>query len=394
MTIWATNDKMKKLPTRCIAFTATAFCIAMIGLAPVYSSAEVADQQLRRSIGDMIVVGFFGTKNTDPGFLQITENLERGTIGGVLFLGRNISSRADLEGMVGSIRTCKCKTTPLIAIDEEGGVVERLGVQAGYRHTLSAAALGITNEAQVRTEYGLLSRKVSEAGFNLNLAPVVDVNKNRSNPVIGMLDRSFSDNPAVVSRYASFFIEEHHKRGVLTALKHFPGHGSSAQDSHRSVADVQTSWSPEELLPYRVLIKKGIVDSILVGHLANAAKWGGVATQAGSSAITKMLRRQLKFDGVVLSDDLAMEAVGSPSTRLSAVVVSAIQAGIDIVIVSRVDAQDERIDTGAYVNSAIFEAVKSGKLERSSIASSSRRAGRLKARLEGYNYNKTKLKRE
>jgi beta-N-acetylhexosaminidase len=337
----------------------------------------------------MIIVGFFGTKNTDPGFLQITENLKRGTIGGVLFLGRNISSRADLEGMVGSIRTCKCKTTPLIAIDEEGGVVERLGVQAGYRHTLSAAALGITNEAQVRTEYGLLSRKVSEAGFNLNLAPVVDVNKNRSNPVIGMLDRSFSDNPAVVSRHASIFIEEHHKRGVLTALKHFPGHGSSAQDSHLSVADVQTTWSPEELLPYRLLIKKGIVDTILVGHLANVTKWGGVATQVGSSAITQMLRRQLKFDGVVLSDDLAMDAVSSPSTRLSAIVVSAIQTGIDIVIVSRVDAQDQSIDTGAYVNSAIFEAVKSGKLERSSITSSSRRAGRLKAQL-----NKTKLKRE
>src|SRR5215212_1878500 len=124
---------MKKLPTQYIAFAATAFCFTMIGVAPVYSSAEGADQHLRRSIGDMIIVGFFGTKNTDPGFLQITENLERGTIGGVLFLGRNISSRADLEGMVGSIRTCKCKATPLIAIDEEGGVVERLGAQAGYR---------------------------------------------------------------------------------------------------------------------------------------------------------------------------------------------------------------------------------------------------------------------
>jgi beta-N-acetylhexosaminidase len=382
---------MKKLLTRHIACAATVCCIAIMGLAPACSSTEVADQQLRRNIGDTIIVGFFGTKNTDPGFLQITQNLERGTIGGVLFLGRNISSRADLEAMVRSIRTCKCKTIPLIAIDEEGGVVERLGVHAGYRHTPSAAELGTSNETQARTEYGLLSRKVSEVGFNLNLAPVVDVNKNRSNPVIGMLDRSFSDDPKVVSRYASIFIEEHHKRGILTALKHFPGHGSSAQDSHRSVANVQTSWSTEELHPYRSLIKKGMVDSILVGHLANETKWGGVATQAGAHAINRMLRQQLKFDGVVLSDDLAMDAVNSSNAPLSRIVISAIQAGIDMVIVSRIDSRDESIDTGAYVNSAIFNAVKSGKLERSSIALSSSRVRSLKERLKG---TTAKLKRK
>jgi beta-N-acetylhexosaminidase len=236
-------------------------------------------------------------------------------------------------------------------------------------------------EQRARSEYKKLAQELAATGFNMNLAPVVDLNINKSNPIIGMLNRSFSDNPETVSRYASIFIEEHRKQGVLTALKHFPGHGSSAQDSHETVADVETTWSAAELTPYRTLIKKGIVDSILVGHLANATKWNGIATQAGAHAIDRMLRQQLKFNGVVLSDDLSMDAVSSRDVPLSEVVSSAVRAGIDIVIVSRINAGDETMDTGSYVNAAILKAVKSGGLERSAIALSSRRIRVLKTRL-------------
>jgi beta-N-acetylhexosaminidase len=373
------HKQMKRSPARWVVPTVLAFIIAVACPSSV-PAAQVADQRLHRTIGQMIISGFFGTKNSDPGFRNIIHNLEQGTIGGVLFLGRNVSAKTDLETMVGEVRSCKCKIFPIIAVDEEGGFIERLGERSGFAHVPSAAETGVAGEQRARSEYRQLSRKIAAVGFNMNLAPVVDLNLNRANPVIGMLNRSFSDDPEVVSRYASIFIEEHRKQGVLTALKHFPGHGSSTQDSHRVIADVRTSWSPTELRPYRTLIKKGIVDSILVGHLANDEKWGGVATQAGAHAIDRILRRQLKYDGVILSDDLSMDAVSSSNAPLSEVVGSAVRAGIDIVIVSRVNA-DEGIDTGSYVNSAILEGVKTGELEQSSITLSSRRIRALKKRL-------------
>jgi beta-N-acetylhexosaminidase len=283
----------------------------------------------------MIVVGFYGIKNTDPGFRHVIEDLERGLIGGVLFLGRNVQSKLDLETMVREVQQCNCSFNPLIAVDEEGGMIERLGERYGFRHTPSAAEIGRGSEENARKEYERLAQKLSDIGFNMNLAPVVDLNTNPTNPIIGSLDRSFSRDPIIVSRNAEIFIEEHHKKGILTALKHFPGHGSSSTDSHQSTASVELSWSPEELIPYQHLIASRLVDSIMVGHLENALKWGGVATQDESIAINQILRTDLKFDGVVLSDDLSMDAVRLKKSAFADVIRSAVNAGIDIIIVSR-----------------------------------------------------------
>jgi beta-N-acetylhexosaminidase len=331
---------------------------------------EREDSALRRTIGQKIVVGFFGQKNTDPDFRRVLKNLEQGYVGGVLFLGRNISSRTDLEIMVREVKNCKCSVLPLIAVDEEGGVIERLGETQGFSHTASAAEVGRESEEKARADYERLAKKLSEIGFNLNLAPVVDLNLNLTNPIIGRLDRSFSSSPQTVSRYASIFIEEHHKRGIATALKHFPGHGSSSNDSHDSIANVETSWSSVELVPYETLIGLNIVDCVMVGHLSNASRWGGVATQDGSGAIGQMLRQELKFDGVVLSDDLSMKAVRSPTQPFSEVIKSSVLAGVDIVIVSRINDDDETSDIGNYANSAILKGVLTGEIDRVSVSSS------------------------
>src|SRR4030095_5249971 len=253
-------------------------------------TASVNEEALRRSVGQMIVCGFYGINNTDLGFHHVMEDLERGLIGGVLFLARNVQSKLDLETMVREVRQCNCLFKPLIAVDEEGGIIERLGERNGFRHTPSPADIGRSSEENAKSEYERLAQKLSDIGFNMNLAPVVDLNTNPTNPIIGSLDRSFSRDPIIVSRNAQIFIEEHHKKGILTAIKQFPGHGSSATDSHESIADVELSWSPEELMPYQQLIGARLVDSIMVGHLANTPKWGGVATQDGSSAISQILR--------------------------------------------------------------------------------------------------------
>ena len=280
--------------------------------------------------------------------------------------------------MVRNIQHCNCSPVPLIAVDEEGGAIERLGERYGFRHTPSAAEIGRDSEEGARNEYQRLAQKLSDVGFNMNLAPVVDLNTNPTNPIIGSLDRSFSSNPLSVSRYAKIFIEEHHKQGVLTTLKHFPGHGSSSTDSHAAISDVELSWSREELIPYQNLIGEGLMDSIMVGHLANTAKWGGVATQYGSGAINQILRNDLKFDGVVLSDDLSMDAIRLTTSQLPDVIRSAVKAGVDILIVSRLNDDDEGIDTGLYVRSAILDGIISGEIQRSSVEKSAQRIRSLK----------------
>jgi beta-N-acetylhexosaminidase len=355
--------------------------LALVGLARASASKPPTDEKLRQLVGQTIMIGFFGTKDIDPGFHQVMRNLEEGIVGGVLFLGRNIANKADIEEMVRKIKECKCKASPFIAIDEEGGNVERLGEKQGFRHTPSAADIGHDDAETARFEFNRLAQKLSEIGFNINLAPVVDLNRNPTNPIIGSLNRSFSSDPLMASQYASIFIEEHHKQGLATALKHFPGHGSSSTDSHEGIADVETSWSSIELMPYRTLLDRGIVDAIMVGHLANSSQWGGVATQYGSRAIDQMLRRQLKFDGVVLSDDLSMRAVRSNDETFVEAITSAVRAGVDLVIVTRLKDDDETSDIGQFVNSAILVGLKSKELDERSVMESSERIRMLKKRI-------------
>jgi beta-N-acetylhexosaminidase len=144
--------------------------------------ATIKDEALRRSVGQMIIVGFYGINNTDPRFRHIIEDLERGLIGGVLFLARNVHCKLDLETMVREVRQCNCSISPLIAVDEEGGTIERLGERYGFRHTPSAAEIGRSSEENARNEYERLAKKLADIGFNMNFAPVVDLKYQSNEP--------------------------------------------------------------------------------------------------------------------------------------------------------------------------------------------------------------------
>ncbi len=151
--------------------------------------------------------------------------------------------------MIQEVKHCACSTVPLIAIDEEGGAIERLGEELGFQHVESAAEIGSGSAEEAKRQYGILARKLADVGFNMNFAPVVGLNTNPYNPIIGSRGRSYSRNPLVVEKFTRIFIAEHHAHGVLTTLKHFPGHGSSSSDTHLAAADVGPSWSEEELIP-------------------------------------------------------------------------------------------------------------------------------------------------
>jgi beta-N-acetylhexosaminidase len=360
-------------------------CMALSALlVAAHGSRETSDreaQNLKRMVGQMLLVGFIGANARSPGFLSVIDNLERGVVGGVLFLPHNIARRSELETMVRMIRECACETVPLIAIDEEGGTVDRLGSRFRFPNIPSAAWIGKASDADAQRQYAALAKKVADIGFNMNFAPVVDLNKNPYNPVIGAQGRSFSSDPAVVERYAKIFIAEHHALGILTSLKHFPGHGSSSTDTHTMATDVRLSWSPEELLPYQRLIEAGVVDTIMVGHLANKSRWGGVATQQGATAISQLLRSELKFEGVVISDGLTMRAVAPANSSLAQIAKSSVNGGVDLLLIGQ--PADPKIENaGIYVNAAIMEGIESGEIAPSTVKKSWQRVTSLKAKLE------------
>jgi beta-N-acetylhexosaminidase len=342
---------------------------------------DLEAQNLKRMVGQMLIVGFTGANAKSPGFLKVIDDLEHGIVGGVLFLYHNIVSRSELETMVRMIKQCACETMPLIAIDEEGGAVERLGSRFRLPGIPSAARIGKVSDADARRHYAVLAKKLADFGFNINFAPVVDLNKNPRNPVIGAYGRSFSADPAAVARYAKIFIAEHHAVGILTSLKHFPGHGSSSTDTHRQLTDVSLSWSPDELIPYRHLIEAGLVDTIMVGHLANSRRWGGIATQQGATAISQLLRRELKFDGVVICDGLTMRAVAPANSSLAQIAKSSVNAGADMLLLGQ--PADLRIqNAAAFINAAVVEGVQSGEIAPNSVKQAWRRLMSLKAKLQ------------
>ncbi|GLH77987.1 hypothetical protein SSBR45G_28950 [Bradyrhizobium sp. SSBR45G] len=314
----------------------------------------------------MIMAGFFGTKASDPGFQQVLADLEEGLIGGVVILGRNVGTRDDLVGMIDRIRSCKCAALPFIAIDDEGGTVERLGPNIGLAATPSAAEIARGSVAAARMAYAALAEKLAALHINVNLAPVVDLNTNPSNPIIGQRQRSYGSDAGTVVRYAAAFIQAHRKQRVLTALKHFPGHGSSTADSHAGIADVTATWAPAELKPYRRLIRRGLAGAIMVGHLANSSQWGGVATQSGGRAIDRLLRHDLHYDGVVITDDLAMKAILDAKPPAGAAV-DAVKAGADIIMFTKMSEEDQTSDVGREINGALTAAVCSGELETGTL---------------------------
>ena len=303
-------------------------------------------------LGELLLVGFHGTALEDNPDL---ERLLCGVrVGGVILFARNIVDAEQVarltRAMADRARECTGRTL-LIAVDAEGGRVMRLGPGAGYTATLSHQDLGDANDlAQTELEARRIGGMLREAGINWNLAPVVDVGYNPANPVIVGVGRSFGANPALVAAQARAFIAGMHAAGLLTALKHFPGHGSSVADSHHGFVDVSETANPTvELAPYRLLLAEGVVDSVMTAHVYNRRlDWRHPATLS-ERTITGLLRRDLGWRGVVVSDDLRMGAIDK-HYGLADAAVRAVRAGVDVVLIA-----DDRLPGGASAAGTVME---------------------------------------
>ncbi|HSD93470.1 MAG TPA: glycoside hydrolase family 3 N-terminal domain-containing protein [Methyloceanibacter sp.] len=342
------------------------------------------DALLDAMIGQMLMVGFLGSSERDPGVVAVRDQLSKGIVGGVVLYPDNIGTTDALRALTAFLRNAKSSPRPFIAVDQEGGHVQRLTRRNGSRYFPSALSVGrnpsyasLDNAVKL---YSTMAEQLAHAGFNLNFGPVVDLNLNPSNPVIGQRQRSYGADPAVVAMLARAFITAHREANIVTVAKHFPGHGSSRVDSHKSLADISGSWEESELEPYRILAKDGMLDAVMIGHLYHPRFSDGAKLPASlSGRAVKALRAKgyIGFDGVVVSDDLEMGAVSDYS--LEERVVKAINAGTDLLVFSNVHLRDTEL--GPKLHAIIAEAVRDGRISRMRIEKAYGKIMLLKRRL-------------
>lgn len=361
------------------------FIIVLTGSACSQHSSQDNDQQKRSldfKIGQMLNIGFRGTSLADSN--HIIRDIQQYHLGGVTLFDydvpkdtalRNIKSPEQLKQLIRDLQ--ELSQTPLfIAIDQEGGKVARLKPKYGFPPSVSAQYLGELNNLDSTRFYARrTAQTLSKLGINVNLAPVVDVNINPQNPVIGGLERSFSADPQTVVKHASAYIKTLHNFNILTVLKHFPGHGSSKKDSHKGVVDVTDTWSKKELIPYRALIDSGRADMIMTAHIFNS-NWDSTYPATLSRAvITGMLREKLGFEGIVRSDDLMMGAIRN-EYELRTIIKQALLAGVDVLSFANNSVYDPEIVPKAHA--IIKDLVKEGIISRNRINKSYRRIMKVK----------------
>ncbi len=312
----------------------------------VNATSEVG---LRDKIGQMLIIGFDGKKINAQS--PIVEYIEKHNIGGVILFDydyhtktydRNIESpeqvkqlNSDLQyfTLQGNLKYHRPKLPLLISVDYEGGKINRLGEQYGFPRTISAAEAGKRNFVEVESIAESMAQTLLEAGFNLNFAPVLDVNVNPDNPVIGKKERSFSSNATTVSSYASIYSHHFLNQKIQCVYKHFPGHGSSTKDSHLGFVDVTEIWQTYELTPYQQLLNSNkSCGVVMAAHVVNRQLDElGLPATLSHSILTNLLRNQLHFKGVIITDDMQMKAI-SDNYGLEQSLVLAINAGADMLI--------------------------------------------------------------
>jgi beta-N-acetylhexosaminidase len=352
------------------------------------ASDKPEEVSLEEKIGQMLLVGFRGFKVDDNS--RIIQDIKKFHLGGVILFDydnalkkrrRNIDSPKQVKKLVKDLQAAS-QTSLFIAIDQEGGKVRRLKKKFGFSVTHSAEYFGKKNKPKLTYNYAnKMAKKLTELGINLNFAPVVDLNINPKNSVIGKHHRSFSKNPNVVTQHASEFIRAHHKNSVLCAIKHFPGHGSSTKDSHLEMVDVTKTWKETELQPYRSLIKQKLVDAIMVAHVFNKKFDKQYPATLSKTIVDIELRQKLGYNGVVISDDMQMKAI-TKSYNFKTAIEKTIEAGIDIIVIGNNIDYDENIVEKTVI--VIKNLINKGKISKERIEESYNRIIALKRKIPGF----------
>lgn len=373
-----------------------AFCAALFAeyldskktVPPILEApAAPAAGSLEAKIGQMIMVGFRGAEISAES--KIAQDIKDFNLGGVILFDydipsknpvRNIINFGQTKKLIGDLKNFSNGQPLLVAVDAEGGRVNRLKPEFGFAQIPSAQSLEKLDGSMALENYWDLAKQLADLGFNVNFAPVVDLNLNPQNPVIGGLERSYSKKPAIVSTLAKSMIAAHKSFGIITSLKHFPGHGSSKNDSHQGLVDITKTYQEIELAPYESLIKDAAVDSVMTAHVINRNIDPNYPATLSPEFIEIILRQKLGFDGVVFSDDMQMGAIVD-NYEFEDAIVRAINAGCDILVFSNNGAEyDENVAKRA--RDTILSAVNDNRISPARIERSYSRIMKLKEKLK------------
>lgn len=366
--------------------------LALIVLLAGCAAIRPVDPALSARIGELLLVGFHGTEV--EGNAELRHLLCDLKVGGIILYERDVATRdtrnIQSPEQVGRLTTdlralaqsCAGRV-PLIAADNEGGPVMRLNARAGYPPTLGHRELGeVDDVALTELEARRIGRMLHEAGIDWNLAPVVDVASNPFNTVLVQSGRTFSQDPERVTAHARAYLRGMRAAGILTALKHFPGHGSSFEDSHRGFVDVtKTADLTAELAPYRALIAEGMVGAVMTAHVFNRNVDRRYPATLSALTIDGVLRRELGFSGLVVSDDLLMEGIVSRYGIEDAAVL-ALKAGVDLLLLSHNTLVQDSSATDRVVG-AVRQALADGRLSAEQVETALARIERFRSRLAG-----------
>ncbi len=327
---------------------------------------------LEVQVAQLFMVGFEGDAPN-----AITQRfLERG-VGGLIFFRDNFQNlpnasvvKTGLEQLDAAIPSALPR--PLFGIDQEGGQVERLP-HSFFPTLLTPAAVSLSKnpDALARDMYALMAKRLCQLGFNLDFFPTLDVNLNAQNPIIGV--RSFAENADDVIRLSQIAMEEFDRAGLLSVGKHFPGHGNGTVDSHLDLPTL--CFTEEELKPFRHAIHAGL-PMMLVAHgfypaLQTTPEERVLPSSASPAIIQNLLRKQLGFEGVVITDDMCMGAITRHRSPVEAALAS-LKAGVDILLYKQ-STQDEW-----DVYEAVLKALQNGALPMAQLQASLARIQKLK----------------
>ncbi|HEV8515138.1 MAG TPA: glycoside hydrolase family 3 N-terminal domain-containing protein [Cyclobacteriaceae bacterium] len=331
-------------------------------------------------IGQMILIGM-PAPAVDSLVLQ---EVKAGKVGSLIYFEKNIPKSTSAFAAFKKMSWTYQKAAPIplfICIDQEGGKVNRLKEKYGFTRSITAGAIGKFKSIDSVQFYAeATAATLAGLGINVNFAPCVDLLINPNNPAIAKSERSYSYNEDTVIMYAREVIKQHRKFGVITALKHFPGHGSSKDDTHLGLTDVTNTWSARELKPYKVLINEGYADGVMTSHIVNKnLDHKAFPGTLSISILDSILRKKIGFNGVVFSDDMQMKAIAN-NYGLEEAIRLAVNAGVDIMCFSNniLGVENRAVDR---VHDIIKNYVASGEIKKSRIDESFKRIMKLKKQI-------------
>ena len=358
---------MKKISTLILSLFSTAiFAQEKIRLDEVEPQPTVT---LEQKIGQMLMLGVGSVTSVDANN-PVVKAIQKGYVGGILLFERNISpenSKKKLAQLTADLQSY-ASVPLLISIDQEGGKVNRLKEKYGFPKSVTAKYLGNVNDTCITRQYAdSTASTLQKMGINLNFAPTVDIHQD-TNPVIGKFERAYSTNTETIVKQATQVIEAHRQYGIMTALKHFPGHGSSRADTHVGVADVTPYWSENEVTPYVEMLRNNEVDGVLVAHVVNEKlDPEGNPASLSKKIVTDYLRGTLGYNGIVYTDDMQMHAI-TEHYGVRESIKKAILAGDDVLVFSNAIPTKGRKDVAATeMIDMIVDMVQKGEISEERI---------------------------